>query len=227
MKYALVTGSTRGIGAAVAEALAAAGYVVYRNGRSSACQGTNYIGADVSTEAGVHILADTILSQTDSLDVLVLNAGTTCKQPLDKITYSDWQKVMDTNLNMPFFLIQRLAGHMASGGCILFISSILSLQPHAISVPYSVSKAAVNMLAKSLVKEFAPRKIRVNAVCPGFIDTAWQKEKPDWQRENIIRKTALRRFGTPEEVANLCVSLCENTYVNGAIVRADGGYDME
>lgn len=134
--------------------------------------------------------------------------------------------VMNANLNMPFFLIQQLAEHMAEYGNIIFISSVLSLQPHATSIPYGVSKAAVNMLAQCLVKEFIERKIRVNVICPGFIDTEWQKEKPSWLREKIIEKVAMKRFGTPEEIADICVSLCRNTYINGAIVTVDGGYDM-
>lgn len=226
MKCALVTGSTQGIGAAIADLLTQEGYTVFRNGRHANRSDEHYIQADVSTLEGVISLSGSVLSWAGHLDCLVLNAGATCRKPLTDITYRDWQIVMDTNLNMPFFLIQQLREHIAPGGSILFISSVLSQQPHSVSIPYGVSKAAVNMLAQYLVKEFAPRNIRVNVVCPGFIDTQWQKEKPGWQRENITRKTALHRFGSPGEVADLCVSLCRNTYVNGAVVRIDGGYDM-
>lgn len=227
MKYALVTGSGQGIGRAVADRLAAAGEtVVFRNGRKPRPDHPNYIQADLSALDGMETLAAEVERRTEKLDILVLNAGATCRKPFGEIGPGDWQKVMDTNLNIPFFLVQRLRDRLADGGCILFISSMLALRPHASSIPYGVSKAAVNMLAQSLVKEFSPRKIRVNAVCPGFIDTPWQREKPEWLREKIAAKTALGRFGTPEEIAQLCAAVCENTYVNGSVIRADGGYDM-
>lgn len=226
MKYALVTGSTNGIGKAIGDKLEEHGYTVFRNGRKTDSRYRTYIPSDLSTLEGVNTLADHLLNRVDKLDVLVLNAGTTCRKPLPKITPNDWNLVMDTNVNMPFFLIQRLSGLLAENGSILFISSAMSIWPHAVSLPYGVSKAAVNMLARGLVKEFAGRKIRVNAVCPGFIDTQWQLAKPAWLKEKIEKKTALNRFGTPEEVSDMCISLITNTYINGAIVSIDGGYNM-
>jgi NAD(P)-dependent dehydrogenase (short-subunit alcohol dehydrogenase family) len=226
MKYALVTGSTNGIGKAIGDKLEEHGYTVFRNGRKTNSQYRTYIPADLSTLEGVNTLADHLLKRVDKLDVLVLNVGTTCRKPLPEITPNDWNLVMDANVNMPFFLIQRLSGLLAENGSILFISSAMSIWPHAVSLPYGVSKAAVNMLARGLVKEFAGRKIRVNVVCPGFIDTQWQLAKPAWLKEKIEKKTALNRFGTPEEVSDMCISLITNTYINGAIVSIDGGYNM-
>ena len=226
MKHALVTGSSRGIGYSIAEKLAESGYSVFRNGRSMN-DNPQFIQADLSTPAGVETLADAVLARASVLDCVVLNAGATCRKDFRKIEYSDWQNVMDTNVNMPFFLVQRLFERISDGGSLVFISSALSLKPHATSVPYGVTKAAVNMLAQCLVKEFAPRGIRVNVICPGFIDTAWQKEKPRWLRQKIEDKIALKRFGTPEEVADACVYLIENGYINGAVLQVDGGYDFE
>ena len=226
MKYALVTGSTRGIGHAIANRLEENGYSVFRNGRS-ADDGPQFIQADLSTLDGVNILADAVLGKVPMLDCVVLNAGATCRKGFLEIGYSDWQSVMDTNVNMQFFLIQRLFTRITDGGSVVLISSAMSLKPHATSVPYGVSKAAVNMLAQCMVKEFAPRRIRINVVCPGFIDTEWQKEKPGWLREKIESKTALKRFGTPEEIADACLGLIENSYINGNILQVDGGYDFE
>ena len=226
MKYALVTGSSRGIGQAIADTIERNGYVVFRNGRSEVNH-PHYIMADLSTLDGVNTLADTVLALAPMLDCVVLNAGMTCRMNLNDMEYSCWQQVMDTNVNMPFFLIQRLFERISSNGSVLFTSSVLSVKPHASSIPYGVSKSAINMLAQCLVKEFAPRNIRVNVICPGFIDTEWQKEKPLWLRKKIESKISLSRFGSPEEVAGACMSVIANSYINGAIIQVDGGYDLE
>ena len=234
MKHALVTGSTKGIGYAIAEKLIGRGYFVFLNYGHDDTATVPYtedccaiIKADVSARGGIETLTSAVQKKTNMLDCVVFNAGTTCRAPFGELTYEDWQHVMDTNVNMPFFLAQNLSGSIAENGSLVFISSELSIRPHATSIPYGVSKAAVNMLALNLVKELAPRGIRVNVICPGFIDTEWQKEKPEWLRAKISEKIALRRFGTPEEVADACMSLIDNSYINGAIVTVDGGYDME
>lgn len=230
MKYALVTGSTKGIGFAIAKRLIEHDYFVFVNGRDTAVLDLApdkhlLITADLSTSRGVDALTDAISQY--QLDCIVLNAGATCRKELAAITYDDWQTVMDTNVNMPFFLVQRVFDRIADGGSVVFISSAMSLKPHAISLPYGVSKAAVNALAQGLVKEFAPRRIRVNAVCPGFVDTEWQKEKPQWLREKTENKIALKRYASPDEIADICFCVINNSYINGAVVPADGGYDSE
>jgi len=233
MKYALVTGSTKGIGLAIAQKLSHAGYFVFTNGRSdnpkidmpSDCH--YYVKADLSALEGVETLANTVLSKTQKLDCLILNAGTTCRKALLEIGYTEWQQVMDTNVNMPFFLVQRLFNNIADNGSVVFISSATSLKPHATSVPYGVSKAAVNMLAQNLVKDFAPRGIRTNVICPGFIETEWQTSKSNEHRQSITSKIALERFGTPKDIAEFCYSTIENEYINGAVIPVDGGYDFK
>ena len=230
MKHALVTGSTRGIGLAIAKKLIENDYSVFTNGRGSDCvelRNSQYIQSDLSTLDGVNTLADIVLQETQVLDVLILNVGTTCRKSYADIEYADWQRVMDTNLNMPFFLVKRLFRSISNDGSVVFISSAMSLKPHATSIPYGVSKAAINMLAQNLVKELSPRGIRVNVICPGFIDTDWQKEKPEWLRNKIENKIAMRKFGSPEDVADMCLSFINNCYINGAVVSVDGGYNSE
>jgi len=232
MKYALVTGSTGGMGYAIAEKFSVNGYYVFLNGRSDnpkialSKDAYTYIKADLSSLDGMTTLADSVLRITQSIDSVVLNVGATCRKSLDVIEYSDWQHVFDTNVNVPFFLIQKLFNNIADNGTVTFISSTMSLKPHATSIPYGTSKAAVNMLAQNLVKEFAPRGIRVNVVCPGFVDTAWQISKTPDHRASITKKIALDRFASPAEVADVCLCVAQNGYINGAVIPVDGGYDF-
>lgn len=225
MKYALVTGSTDGIGKAIASLLAQNGYFVLSNGRNSQNR-EHYIQADLSDIQGAKKLIYGVLEYTNQLDCIVFNVGATCRKPFQDIEYKDWQNIMDTNVSIPFYLAQQLYQSIREDGNLIFIGSAMSLKPHATSIPYGVSKAAINMMAQCLAREFASKKVRVNVICPGFIDTEWQKEKPAWLRSKIEHKTALNRFGTPEEVAQLCLSVCQNSYINGAIISIDGGYDL-
>lgn len=224
MKNAFVTGSTSGIGEAIAGRLAIENCNVIRNGRKPR-QIDNYIEADLSKFSEVEKTVDVVGKICDGLDYLVLNVGATCRKKWDEITEEDWKYVMDVNVNMPFFLLQKLYPIMNQNGSVLLISSDMSIMPHATSVPYGVSKAAVNMLAKTMVKELEEKAIRINAVCPGFVDTKWQIEKPLDIRKNIEGKVALHRFAKPEEIADMCFSILKNTYMNGSVVSIDGGYD--
>jgi len=236
MKYALVTGSTKGIGLAISEKLIETDYFVFMNYAhdDSAADAINLpkdmhriIKADLSTPEGADALAEIIQSEKVALDCIVLNAGATCRKSFGEITYDDWNVVMNTNVNIPFLICQKLYPIITDNGSIIFIGSDMGIYPHAASNVYSVSKAAAHMLAKSLVKEMAEKKIRVNVLAPGFIDTQWQKEKPQWLREKIEKKIALKRFGTAEDVADACLSLLEITYINGTILQVDGGYCYE
>ena len=98
--------------------------------------------------------------------------------------------------------------------------------PHAVSVSYGVSKAALSSLSSNLVKFLAPEGIRINTVEPGFVDTPWQKGKPEEQRLRIEAKTALGRFAKPEEVADICLATLKNTYLTGSIIPVSGGYGL-
>jgi 3-oxoacyl-[acyl-carrier protein] reductase len=226
MKYALVTGSARGIGYATAKKLTDNGYFVFTNGvngNGTDLPNTKHVKADLSSVEG----AETLLKAADgqALDCVVFNAGTTYNAPFGEIDIKEWQRVMNMHVNIPLYLSQKL--NIAENGSIVFIASAMAFHPHSVSLAYGVSKAAGLALGKNLVKEFACRKIRINVVCPGFIDTDWQKQKPDWLRTKIENKTALKRFGTPEEVADLVLSAVDNGFINGSVLTIDGGYDYE
>ncbi|MFA6923660.1 MAG: SDR family oxidoreductase [Bacteroidales bacterium] len=238
-KFALITASTKGIGKEIAKALINKDYFVFINYNKDDefanklnvefndkrdCY--RIIKADMSNTDGMEFLYKNIISITKTLDCIILNVGATCKKSFSEITIEEWNKVFNVNLAIPFFLIQKFKQNINNNGRIIFISSVLGSIPHAISIPYSVSKAGINMLAKSLVREFCNKNITVNAIAPGFIDTQWQKDKPHDLRTKIENKIALKRFGTPMEVAAVCMCIIENQYLNGAIIHIDGGYDL-
>lgn len=163
-------------------------------------------------------------SLINKLDVLILNAGCTDRTAWKNLTWEQWTHVMDVNVNVPAELIRQFDPVLQDNGNIIMISSDMSVYPHATSVPYTVSKSALNGLTLALVKEYCDRNIRVNAVLPGFVDTPWQKNKPKDQRKRICDKVALHRFAQPEEIAEVVYGITKASYLNGALIRADGGY---
>lgn len=239
-EVAVVTGSTKGIGKQIGIELLKKGFFVYFNysndsdaAESLRLELQEYIGnyeivqADLSSLEGLEILSEAVLEKCQSIDYLVLNAGLTCREDFEKITKSDWDKVIDANLSIPFFTVQKFSRYIRSGGSILFVGALMGIRPHAISIPYGVSKAGVHMLAQYLVKIFAPRNITVNAVAPGFVETPWQKSKEPAHRKRIEDKIALHRFGCVDEVAKACVDVMSNAYINGQTIVIDGGYQYE
>ena len=237
-KTAIVTGSTKGIGKAIGLSLLKEGYYVIFNYASSE-ETASYldtelskeysnqyeiIKADLSTIEGVTTFANEITKNHKEIHCLILNNGTTSRKTLDEITHEEWNTVLSTNLTAPLFLIQKLNPYLQHDGRIIFIGSLMGKYPHSLSIPYGISKAGVHMMAKYLVKEFAPRKITVNVIVPGFVDTPWQKDKPAEIRKSIESKVALERFALPEEIADLCLSVIKNGYINGAELVIDGGY---
>ena len=239
MKTAVVTGSTKGIGRAIGLELLSRGCMVvfnYSKDEESAqklrfdlgqrgCQNRALVvKADLSRIEGIDMLLSETDGFLDSLDYLVLNAGTTWRGSLQELQLKEWERVLSTNLTVPLFLTQTLARRMTEGGCVLFIGSAMGQYPHTLSIPYGISKAAVHYLTRCLVKELAPQKARVNCLCPGFVETSWQTEKPLEIRASIESKIAMHRFADPEEVAQMAASILENPYMNGSLVNIDGGY---
>ena len=242
LKTAVITGSTKGIGLAVARDLLQRGYRVLLNYSSdektandvqtelSRCYPDNQykiIKADLSDLNSCEYIRKEAYLFLNKIDILILNAGSTCRESYESTTLDDWHNVIDTNLTVPFFLIQKLLPMISKGGKILCIGSIMGIYPHATSLPYGISKAGLHYMVRSMVKVLTPYGITINAVCPGFIDTAWQNGKSSDIRDSIEDKIALGRFGTPEEVSSLCVNVLSNDYLNGSVLVIDGGYCYE
>lgn len=238
MKYALVTGGTKGIGKSTVEKLLKQGYYVYINyahdKETADCMEVElkkngetkfeFIQADLSKIDSIDIIAGLIEKKSDLIDTVVLNVGVTDYAAFGNVSLEIWNYIMDTNLTIPFFLIQRLRNIIAKDGNITIISSVMGNYPHGRSIPYGVSKIGAIYLAKMLVKEFSEKGVRVNAVSPGFTETDMQKEKTEEHRKRITGKLALHRFADPDEIADMVYSVINNTYINGANIEVDGGY---
>ena len=234
MNIVLVTGGTKGIGKAIVLKYLHQGcyaIITYSSDDETAELfqrelDVNYkdkyeiIKADLSKIEEVKIMCNIIRCK-------YRNAGVTNRNSFSDMTIDEWNYVINVNLTMPFFIVQSLVDCIIKGGSILFIGAVMGIYPHAISIPYAVSKAGVHMLSRQLVKHLAPYKITVNTIAPGFVDTPWQKSKPLEQRIRIENKIALKRFALPEEIAQLCWDISQNAYINGSLLEIDGGYCYE
>lgn len=235
---ALVTGSVSGIGRAVAERLAAAGAHVVINSRhpppepvflAGDAQPALHVPADVADEAAASRMVEAVLARYGRLDVLVNNAGATKMVPhddLEGITVADWQRILGVNVVGAWNLVKAAAPHLRASrlGAVVNVSSMAGIRVTGSCLPYSVSKAALNQLTRTLAKALGPA-IRVNAVAPGLITTPWTRDWQDRSRE-VIKLAPLGRVGTPEEVAQVVLALIEASYVTGEIVTVDGGLSL-
>ena len=237
---ALVTGSSSGIGAQVVRRLAAEGHRVVVNsvrsvddGRSLAAElgddVAHYVQGDVAVlEDAQRLVAETV-DHFGRLDVLVNNAGTTQVIPhsdLESATPEVFRRLFDVNVVGAWQVIVAAVPHLreSSAGCIVNVASLAGVRPTGSSVPYAVSKAALNHLTVLLANTLGPQ-IRVNAVAPGLIDTPWTA---DWDdvRGAVQAMAPLQRSGQPDDVAEVVMSLVRSAYVTGQIWVVDGGLSL-
>ncbi|MET0902266.1 MAG: glucose 1-dehydrogenase [Acidimicrobiales bacterium] len=234
-RVALVTGSSSGIGAAIAAALAERGARVVINSSSSVAEGqelaaklpdATYLQADIADPASARQLVAATVEHHGRLDIVVNNAGTTAVIPhddLDAVTAETWERILGVNVVGTWNVIQAAVPHLrdSGDGVILNITSLAGVRPVGSSIPYAVSKAALNHLTLLLANVLGP-EIRVNAVAPGLIDTPWTE---DWDavRDEVRQTAPLRRSGTPEDVADACLGLIATRYATGQILVVDGG----
>lgn len=241
-KVALITGGSRGIGAAIALKLASLGadlvvnYIgeveeaavaeVVRKIQTKGVK-TLPVAADVTNEAQVKSMVEEVITEWGKVDILVNNAGITRDALALRMKPADWNSVIQVNLTGAFYCTQAVLKPMmkARSGSIVNIASIVGLRGNAGQANYAASKAGLIALTKSLAKEVGARGIRVNAVAPGFIETPMTKQLSEEVRERAREMIPLGRFGQPAEVAAVVAFLAsdEASYINGAVVSVDGG----
>ena len=241
MKTVIVTGGSRGIGAAAVKELAKNNYNVvlnYNNSEEAAKkmqrdlkeQGIKIeiFKADVSKREEVKELVQFTLDKFRNIEVLINNAGIDQIKPFMDISDEDWNKILQTNLNSVFYCTQEVLGNMINNkkGCIINISSIWGMIGGSCEVHYSASKAAIDGMTKALAKELGPSNIRVNSIAPGIIETDMNKDLTTEDLKEIVDEIPLGRIGKPEEIVKSIKWLIDDEYVTGQIVSVNGGWNI-
>jgi acetoacetyl-CoA reductase len=242
-RVALVTGGTRGIGAAITQMLAENGASVaagYSRGLESAQQFKEQMsakGAKVSIHQGrvddaddCNRVVQEVMDRFGRVDYLVNNAGITIDKTVRKMTVDDWRQVLNVNLSGAFQMTKAVLEHMIERGSgrIVMISSVIGETGNVGQANYAASKAGLFGFTKSLALEMAQRGITVNCVAPGFVATEMVEAIPAAALERVIEKIPQRRLGRPEEVARVVRFLLEDeaSYITGAVYSVNGGLDM-
>lgn len=239
MKTVIVTGGSRGIGAAAVKELAKENYNIvlnYNNSEEAAIKIQNELKekginieifkADVSKREEVKALVQFTLDKFKNIDVLINNAGIAQEKPFVDITDEDWEKMMKVNLNSVFYCTQEVLENMIHNkkGCIINISSIWGITGGSCEVHYSVAKAGIDGMTKALAKELAPSNIRVNSIAPGMIATDMSADYTEEEIREIKSQIPLGRIGEGVDVAKCAKWLIEDNYTTGQIISPNGGW---
>ena len=241
MRTVIVTGGSRGIGAAIVVELAKNNYNVvlnYNNSEEKAKkiqkdlkeQGINIeiFKADVSKREDVKKLVNFTIEKYNNIDILINNAGIDQIKPFMDITNEDWNKIIQTNLNSVFYCSQEVLKNMIHNkkGCIINISSIWGITGASCEVAYSVSKAGIDGMTKALAKEMGLSNIRVNSIAPGIVDTDMNKELSFEELQELKNEIPLGRVAAPEEIVKSVKWLIDDEYVTGQIISVNGGWNI-
>lgn len=243
-KVAVVTGSSRGIGAAIAKTLATQGAKVVINHRNSPeaaaevaevikAEGgeATVIQADVSHSSEAQQLIKQTIDTYGQIDILVNNAGTTRDTLIMMMKDEDWDQVLQTNLTSTYYCSKAAVRPMMKkrGGRIINITSVVGLAGQAGQTNYAASKAGIIGFTKALAKEIGSRNITVNAVAPGFVPTALTEVLPEEMMKSFVANTPLGRLGSVEDIAYAVLFLASNeaAFITGQVLTVDGGLVMQ
>ena len=240
-KTIIVTGGSRGIGAAIVSLLAKENYNIVLNYNKSEeiakkmqeeftkiGKTVEIFKADVSKREEVKKLVDFTIKKFGKIDVLINNAGISQTKLFTDITDEDWNNMLNIDLNSVFYMSQEVAKHMIheKEGCIINISSIWGMVGASCEVHYSVAKAGVDAMTKSLAKELGPSNIRVNSIAPGIIDTDMNKYLSEKELEQIKEEIPLGKIGETSSIAKCAKWLIEDNYTTGQIIAINGGWNI-
>ncbi len=238
-KNVFITGSTRGIGLAIAHRFAQLGANIVLNGRSEIskdllAQFSNYgvqvvaVSGDVSTAADAEAMVGQATELLGTVDILVNNAGITTDKLLLKMTEEDFESVLKVNLTGSFNMTKAVLKSMikARQGAIINVASVVGLMGNVGQANYAASKAGLIGLTKSVAREVAGRGVRVNAIAPGFIESDMTASISDKMKAAMVTQIPMKAFGQPEQVAEVAVFLAQQEYLTGQVLAIDGGLTM-
>lgn len=231
----LITGASRGIGKEIARRLAQDGNAVIVNYNKSEEQAQKLqqenpnieiYKADVSQREEVHKMIENILNKYGKIDVLVNNAGISESKVFTDVTDEDWNKIINTNLYSAFCVTQEVLPNMIHNkkGCIINISSVWGIVGASCETIYSIAKAGMDGMTKSLAKELGPSNIRVNSIAPGIIDTDMNKKLTSNDIKNIEEEIPLGKIGKTIDIARCVKWIIEDEYTTGQIISVNGGW---
>lgn len=236
-KNVVITGGTTGIGFATAKAFIAAGANVLITGRndenlqkaSSEINSPNLktLVSDTANLAGITKLEKAVSESGNKLDVLFLNAGIALFSPIEHASEADFDSQFNTNVKGPYFTLQKLIPHLADGSSVLFTSSTVATATNSGTSVYSATKGALNKVAQIAANELAERKIRVNIVSPGPVETpGLEKAVPEGAKAHLASLTAMQRLGDASEIAKTVLFLASDdaSFITGTELIVDGGY---
>ena len=234
-KIALVTGASRGIGREIALNLAKKGYRVIANYNKSKQQAVELekenenieiYQADISLREEVQKMIKYIIDKYNKIDILINNAGISETKMFTDVTDDDWNKMIKNNLYSAFCVTQEVSKNMIhwKQGCIINISSIWGIVGASCETIYSITKAGIDAMTKSLAKELGPSNIRVNSIAPGFIDTDMNKMYNEQEINDIKNEIPLERVGKTIDIAKCINWLIDDEYTTGQIISINGGW---
>ncbi len=238
-KVVVVTGGSKGIGAEIVKTLANEGYKIVLNYNKSEENAKKIqeelfnegikieiFKADVSKREEAKKLIKFALEKFNTIDILINNVGIAQEKIFTDITDTDWNYMLQNNLNSAFYCTQEVVETMIHNkkGCIINISSIWGITGASCEVAYSTTKAAINGFTRALAKELGPSNIRVNAIAPGIIDTQMNSNLTAEELENIKNEIPLEKIGKPKDIAKCVKWLIEDEYTTGQIISINGGW---
>ena len=235
-KVALITGSTRGIGLAIAQEFLASGAKVILNGRgdlpaevaANLSGDFQYVAGDLGTDEGIAQVAHAALAAYGQIDILVNNAGITRDKLLLGMKPADFDAVLAVDLRAPMLLTQLVFKKMLKqrAGVVINLASVVGLHGNAGQANYAAAKAGLVGFTKTLAREGAARGVRANAIAPGMIDSAMTQALSEKVQAQLIAEIPLHRLGQPNEIAHAARFLVESDYVTGQTMVVDGGMTM-